>query len=217
MGYRVIIVEDEPVTRAELCGKVSQHPRLEVVADVGSLREGRPLVADGGFDVLLADLGLPDGDGTELIASAARMGREVMAITVFGDDRHVIGAIEAGATGYLLKDADADRVGEAIITLINGGSPISASIARRLLARFRVNADSDEAPPTIHLTEREIEVLQMVSRGLTNNEIAALLDMSFHTVASHIKHIYRKLAVSSRSEAVFEAVAQGIIRLHRDP
>lgn len=218
MNFRVIIVEDDPAMRRELCDKVAQHPALQVVAAASTLRDGHGALAEHECDVVLVDLGLPDGDGIDLIRAAAAMGRDVMTITVFGDDKHVIGAIEAGATGYLLKDADAEGIGEAIIKLIDGGSPISPSIARRLLMRFRNTADGACSPgaEAVRLTNREIEVLQMVSRGLTNNEIADMLSMSFHTVASHIKHIYRKLAVTSRSEAVFEAVSQGIIRLNKD-
>jgi DNA-binding NarL/FixJ family response regulator len=218
MNYRVIIVEDDPAMRRELCDKVAQHPALQVVSAAGTLQDGRDALAQYDCDVVLVDLGLPDGDGTDLIRAAAAMGRDVMTITVFGDDRHVIGAIEAGATGYLLKDADAEGIGEAIVQLIDGGSPISPSIARRLLMRFRDTPGEacHSATDAVRLTNREVEVLQMVSRGLTNNEIADMLSMSFHTVASHIKHIYRKLAVTSRSEAVFEAVSQGIIRLNKD-
>jgi DNA-binding NarL/FixJ family response regulator len=216
MVYRVMVVEDDPAMRRSLCDKVERHAGLCIVGAAGSLRDGRTLIAEHDADVVLVDLGLPDGDGTELIRLAAQRGWEVMVITVFGDDRHVIAAIEAGATGYLLKDADADGIGDAILKQIDGGSPISPSIARRLLLRFRTQDSSVNEGEAVHLTERETEVLQMVSRGLTNNEIASLLGMSFHTVASHVKHIYRKLAVSSRSEAVFEAVSQGIIRLNRD-
>jgi DNA-binding NarL/FixJ family response regulator len=216
MAYRVMVVEDDPAMRRSLCDKVERHAELCIVGAAGSLRDGRTLIAERDADVVLVDLGLPDGDGTELIRLAADRGREVMVITVFGDDRHVIAAIEAGATGYLLKDADADGICDAILKQIDGGSPISPSIARRLLARFRPQDSPVNGSEAVHLTERETEVLQMVSRGLSNNEIASLLGMSFHTVASHVKHIYRKLAVGSRSEAVFEAVSQGIIRLNRD-
>jgi len=218
--HRVLVVEDDPATRRALCDRVAAHPELCVAGAAGSLEEGRGLITRVAAEVVLVDLGLPDGDGTELIRLAAGLGREVMVITVFGDDRHVIAAIEAGATGYLLKDSDAESVGACILAQLDGGSPISPSIARRLLMRFREREAPAAAPPAdedvVRLTERETEVLQMVSRGLSNNEIAALLGMSFHTVASHIKHIYRKLAVSSRSEAVFEAVSQGLIRLSKD-
>lgn len=219
MVYRVMIVEDDPAMRQSLQERVEKHPDLCVVGTAGTVQDGRRLITEQDGEVALVDLGLPDGDGTELIRLAAGRGREVMVITVFGDDRHVIAAIEAGATGYLLKDTDAESIGDSILQQIGGGSPISPSIARRLLLKFRAReTPTPEGRDTdaVHLTDRETEVLQMVSRGLTNNEIAALLGMSFHTVASHIKHIYRKLAVGSRSEAVFEAVSQGIIHLNKE-
>jgi DNA-binding NarL/FixJ family response regulator len=214
----VLIVEDDPLTRQALADKVGDVPGLHVSAVCGSMAEARALIATCDAAVALTDLGLPDGDGTDLIrlAVARNPPMEVMVITVFGDERHVLRAIEAGATGYLLKDADADSVGESIRALLAGGSPISTSIARHLLRRFR-----RETPAPLegaaHLTPREIEVLEVISRGYSNAEIGGLLSMSHHTVNTHIKSIYRKLTVRSRSEAVFEAVQQGLIHIERDP
>jgi DNA-binding NarL/FixJ family response regulator len=148
---------------------------------------------------------------------------EILVITVFGDERHVVSAIEAGAAGYLLKDAHPTAVADAIFQLLEGGSPITPIIARHVLKRFKVGLEpaatkGDAAPASeivhkVHLTPRETEVLNLVSRGYSNNEIADLLKMSFHTVTSHIKHIYVKLSVRSRSEAVFEAAQMGILDL----
>lgn len=166
-------------------------------------------------DVLLVDLGLPDGDGTDLIHEVYRRGysTDAMVITVFCDEKHVVRAIEAGATGYILKDGSNSYIASSIIQLKQGGSSISAPIARYLLNRFHneepeiENKDVDLP----HLTEREKEVLAKLSYGFNFTEIAEILDVSPHTVTSHVKHIYRKLAVRSRSEAVFEAVQLGLI------
>lgn len=167
-------------------------------------------------DVLLTDLGLPDGHGTTLIRTARNKdeGIEIMVVSVFADERNVLDAIEAGATGYLLKDGNADYIAESILQLMAGGSPISPSIARHLLRRFNkppaIAVKDDSAP---HLTKRETEVLQGVAKGLSYNEVADMLGMSPNTITSHIKHIYRKLEVRSGKEAVFEAVQLGLIEI----
>ena len=175
-----------------------------------ALRQNNP-------DVLLTDLGLPDSHGIDLIRTARIKNEqiEIMVISVFGDEKNVVSAIEAGATGYLLKDGDSEYIGDSIIDLISGGSPISPSIARHLLKRFKTSKQekaTDQTAPS--LTKREMEVLKAVAKGLTYIEIADLLSMSPNTVTSHIKHIYRKLEVRSRSEAVFEAVQLGLIDLN---
>jgi DNA-binding NarL/FixJ family response regulator len=214
----VLVVEDDPATRQALVEKIEQDPLLHVTAACGSMLEARGAIARGEARVALMDLGLPDGDGTDLIrlATGRETPMEVMVITVFADERHVVRAIEAGATGYLLKDADARSVARSIHDLLAGGSPISTAIARHLLRRFR--RDPPPAEPgagEVRLTPREMEVLEVVARGYSNAEISGLLELSLHTVNSHIKSIYRKLAVRSRSEAVFEAVQQGLIQIER--
>ena len=213
--YSVLLIEDDQHTRTLLESVISAHERLTILDAVGTREEGLQALEEAQPDVLLVDLGLPDGDGTDLIHEVYRRGysTDVMVITVFGDERHVIRAIEAGATGYILKDGSNSYIASSIIQLKEGGSPISAPIARYLLNRFHStepeieNKDIDLP----HLTEREKEVLAKLSRGFNFAEIAEILDISPHTVTSHVKHIYRKLAVRSRSEAVFEAVQLGLI------
>lgn len=216
----VIVVEDDPLTREDLVRKVELDPTLNVVAVCATFAEGKAALTAGSVDVALIDLGLPDGDGTHLIRLATSLDPpvEAMVITVFADERHVIAAIEAGATGYLLKDADAPSVARSIHDLRAGGSPISTAIARHLLKRFRRSPPETPATAgesTVHLTPREQEVLEVVVRGFSNIEISELMGLSFHTVTSHIKNIYRKLAVRSRSEAIFEAAQQGLIHIDR--
>ena len=215
--HRVLIVEDNAETRRSIEANVERHPKLAVVGAVGTVAEALEALQTPP-DVLLVDLGLPDGSGTDVIRHAATLNPqpEIMVITVFGDERHIVGAIEAGATGYLLKDADSSAIADAILQLVDGGSPITPVIARHMLKRFQTGAADERqpVPDAPHLTPRETEVLRLVSRGYSNNEIAELLEMSFHTVTSHVKHIYRKLSVRSRSEAVFEAAQLGIIDIH---
>jgi DNA-binding NarL/FixJ family response regulator len=192
---------------------------MQLLNAVSTLSTARKAIESAWPDILLVDLGLPDGDGTELIRDVSSSpGRcEIMVITVFGDEKHVLRAIEAGASGYLLKEEESEQIGRCIHQLIEGGSPISAPIAKHLLSQFRKNGvaesnssvcDSD-AP---QLTDREIEVLRLIAKGYNSNEISEVLAVTYHTVTSHVRNIYRKLAVHSRSEAVFEAVQRGLVK-----
>jgi len=215
--YGVLLVEDQKPTRDRFVRVIDAHPELTLLAAVGDCASAREQLQLHRPAVLLTDLGLPDGDGIALIREtrAAHPDTEIMVITVFGDERHVLGAIEAGATGYLVKDGTADYIGRSIMQLLAGGAPISASIARHLLRRFHkpetVGHAAAEAD-TPKLTERESEVLSLVAKGFSYAEIAGLLTLSTHTVTTHVKQIYRKMAVHSRGEAVFEAVRRGLIR-----
>jgi len=217
--YKILLVEDDVPTRNRFRDVINSHSALEVTAAVGSISEAIEILELQQPDVMLTDLGLPDGDGTLLIKDIYQRGysTDVMVITVFGDERHIVGALEAGATGYILKDGTSDYIGNSIIQLINGGSPISAPIARVLLKRFnQIETNIPEASNTVvpHLTARESEVLDLLAKGYSFNEIAELLEISSHTVTSHVKHIYRKLAVKSRSEAVFEAFQLGLVNIN---
>ena len=166
-------------------------------------------------DVLLTDLGLPDGSGIDLIRETVRRypATDIMVITVFGDEDHVLASIEAGATGYILKDSIPEEFVGLIKQLRAGGSPISPVIARQLLKRFKPHVASPEAVATVEagLSARESEVLSLIAKGFSFSEIARLLNVSQHTVTTHVKKIYQKLAVHSRGEAVYEAGKMGII------
>jgi DNA-binding NarL/FixJ family response regulator len=211
MVFRVLIVEDDKPTRSRLEQIVRNCPELELVAGCATLAQGYAALRQSLPNVALIDLDLPDGSGIDLIraVSGEGLGTETMVITVFGDEAHVIAAIEAGAKGYLLKDAGTDDVARAIVELIHGGSPISAAIARHILKRVQASVAT---AAKIALTVRESEVLKLVAKGFSSAEIAVLLGISSQTVISHVKAIYRKLEVHSRAEAVFEAIQMGLIR-----
>jgi DNA-binding NarL/FixJ family response regulator len=137
-------------------------------------------------------------------------------ITVFGDEAHVVAAIEAGALGYLLKDASADSIGRAIDEMLAGGSPMSPPVARYLLQHFARNAEpapAERSEETASLSAREREVLTYIVKGFSYAEIARLLTLSTHTVATHVRRIYGKLEVHSRGEAVYEALATGLVKM----
>lgn len=217
----ILIVEDDSAARKRIAEAIEVQSDMHLIDAVATLAAARKVLESSRPDVLLVDLGLPDGDGTALIHEVceAQQGCEVMVITVFGDEGHVLRAIEAGASGYLLKEEDSDQVGRCIRQLVAGGSPMSASIARHLLTRFRrqqetilSDASATDKADVRSLTEREIEVLRLIAKGYNSKEISELLNVTYHTVTSHIRNIYRKLAVHSRSEAVFEAVQRGWVQ-----
>ena len=211
----VILVEDDQRTRERLARVIEGHPQLRLLGDAGSCDEARQLLERVHPDVLLTDLGLPDGSGIEVIQAARARHPDVLAlvITVFGDEAHVVAAIEAGAMGYLLKDGTAEYIGSSILEMMAGGSPISPPIARHLLRRFRAPDAPPVAPAGTRLSDREHEVLTLIVKGFSYAEIAGLLGVSAHTVTTHVRGIYRKLAVHSRGEAVYEALAMGIVKL----
>ena len=221
---RVLIVEDDSAFRARYMAMLANDASFEVVASVGSGGEGLAMLDLRQPDILLVDLGLPDISGIEVIRHATQTlpKCECMVVTVFGDEEHVLASIEAGASGYLLKDASEESFLAGIRELMNGGSPISPIIARRLLKRFHAEplspAISVDAPDAdgdltgVALSDREREILLLASKGFNYPEMGKLMGISPHTVTSHVKKIYRKLAVHSRGEAVFEANRMGLIR-----
>ncbi len=214
----VFIVEDDDLTRTSLARRIAEaQVGVQVTAAVGTCREIRAALEMSRPAVLLVDLGLPDGDGLDIIRETAQRWPTVliMVITVFGDELKVVASIKAGATGYLLKDDAAVGIGDAIRQILAGGSPISPAIARHLIRHFRPDASpgSNHSPAaaTVTLTPREMEILTLASKGFSYAETAALLGLTASTVSSYTKNIYGKLAVSSRSEAVYEATRMGLI------
>lgn len=209
----MFVVEDDALTRESLRSRIEAHPKLRVGAAVGSAADGLAALAVAQPDVLLVDLGLPDGSGIDVIRGALRRypGLPIMVITVFGNEQRVVGAIQAGASGYLLKDDATHEIGMAIELLLAGGSPISPAIARHLIRHFQAPAAATADPVKEPLSARELEVLTLASKGFSYAEIAQLLGLSPNTIASYTKHIYVKLAVGSRSEAIFEASRLGLL------
>ncbi|MDZ4690785.1 response regulator transcription factor [Terricaulis sp.] len=210
---RVAIVEDDAILREDLARIVTQTESLEVAGMADTLAAGRILIGTQP-DVLLIDLALPDGNGVELIAEARAQipSIKIIVVSIFGDAHSVVRAIEAGADGYLLKGANPVEAASAIATVLNGGAPISPAVASHILVRMRDRRDATREKLDAPLTEKEIAVLTDLAKGFRYKEVARLHNISPHTVADHVKSIYRKLAVNSRSEAVFEAVQAGLIR-----
>lgn len=211
----VMVVEDDPAFLTRFCGIVASSPELTLLGAVSSLAAAREALARGMPDVLLVDLGLPDGSGIDLIreVSRRRPATDIMVVSVFGDEEHVLASIEAGATGYILKDSLPEEFVALIAQLRAGGSPISPLIARRLLKRFVPGGAlaAGGTPPEAALSARESEVLGLIAKGFNFAEIARLLSVSPHTITAHVKKIYQKLAVHSRGEAVYEATRMGLL------
>lgn len=212
-GYsKVAVVEDDPPVLADISSAIEQAEDMELVDSATNFASGQKLVANGGFDVLVCDLGLPDGDGTNLIKMASERQNEIdiMVLTMFADHQKVLNAIRAGARGYLLKDQPLESCVDAIREIRTGGSPISPIIARLVLKQLQPQSRpvEDIAEP---LSNRELETLNLLSRGFSYSEAAEIMNISAHTVATYVKHIYRKLEVNSRAEAVFEASNRGIL------
>lgn len=215
-----LIVEDTPETRARFVDIVQRQPELRLVAAVGTLAEARGAASALLPRVILLDLGLPDGSGITLIRELVARGdaAETLVISVMGDEASVLDAIAAGAGGYLLKDAGENEIIAAVHQLIDGGAPLSPSIAVHLMRRLKKAPATIEPSPSgtagrlAELSEREIEMLRMIAKGLSYEEVAQILGLRWNTVASYAKGIYRKLQVHGRTEAAFEAVQMGLVR-----
>ena len=211
----VVIVEDDPIAVDRLSAAVSAHPGCEVVALESTLKSAIDRVRELEPDIVLVDLGLPDGSGLKLIEiiDQEQLRSKPMVVSVFEDDRNIIQAINAGACGYILKDDSTMDIADAIDIVLNEGAPISPVIARHILNVFSSAEDmpTDQGEKLKNLTEREKGILIGISKGYTNKEIADQEFISYHTVTTHIKHIYRKLKVRSRVEATHLALASGLV------
>lgn len=215
----IVLVEDDVAFQDAFRAAVGAAPDLSVIGVAATVAQARVMLEGPAADVLVVDLGLPDGSGIDVIREAHARWPDcaIMVSTTFADERHVIASIEAGASGYLLKDSALPAIPEDIRVLHGGGSPISPRIARQVLMRFRpdekpvdeATAAAKAAAPS--LSEREQETLQLITRGFSFDEIAELMNVSRNTVLTFVRRIYTKLEVRSKTEAVFEARAHGLL------
>jgi DNA-binding NarL/FixJ family response regulator len=218
MQTTLYLIEDDPSIHDFLRHALKQRPKWSLLGSSSSFAHAQQFAATAAACVYLVDLGLPDGRGEELLQALSRSnpGAELLVFTVFGDESRLIAAIEAGATGYVLKGCTASELIDAIEQIQEGGAPISALLARLLLKRFRGVQAS--IPSTIEaasspgiLSERETDVLKLLAQGYVTKEIARKLEISGHTVGSHIKNLYRKLSAHSRVQVVRIAQARGLV------
>ncbi|GAA3263339.1 response regulator transcription factor [Nonomuraea helvata] len=201
---RLLIVDDHPVVRDGLSSMFARDPEFEVVGEAGDGAEAVRLADTLRPDVVLMDLRMPGMDGVSATRELAGRGVRVLVLTTYDTDSHVLPAIEAGATGYLLKDAPRDELLRAVRATARGEAVLAPSAAALLMSRVR---SSSSGP----LSRRELEVLQLVAAGATNREAAARLFITEATVKSHLLNIYGKLGVGDRAAAVTEAFNRGLL------
>lgn len=208
----VAIVEDQKATRDGLARLVERTPGCRLAGAYASMEEALPALEASPADVLLADIGLPGMSGIEGIRhlKVRRPATQILMLTVYDDSDHVFEAVCAGASGYLLKDTPSARLRDAILELRDGGAPMSPEIARKVVAMFQQLAPPREE--RVRLSPREIELLRLLADGHSYKTAAATLDISMDTVRFHIRHIYEKLHVHSKSEAVLKAFKSGLLR-----
>jgi DNA-binding NarL/FixJ family response regulator len=207
---RLLIVDDHPVVRDGLRGMFAADPRFEVVGEAADGARAVVLAETQRPDVVLMDLRMPGVDGVAAITRLAERGvpARVLVLTTYDTDSDVLPAVEAGATGYLLKDAPREELVRAVLAAARGEAVLSPTVASRLLSQVRTPAKEP-------LSQRELEVLGMVARGATNREAAARLFISEATVKTHLLHIYAKLGVNDRAAAVAAAFERGLLTPRR--
>jgi DNA-binding NarL/FixJ family response regulator len=216
-SIRVLVVDDHEIVRRGLLAFLDNEPDIEVVGQAGGGAAALDLLAslesdDGLPDVVVMDLQMAPIDGIESTRQirAAYEGIEVVALTSFAEEGRVHAALEAGASGYLLKYSDADDVAVAVRAAHRGELQLDPQVARRLMSSLREGPGDD---PTADLTSRELDVLRLVATGRPNKEIAAELTISERTVRTHVSRILRKLRLSSRTQAALWAVREGLVEV----
>lgn len=200
MSIRILIVEDDHQVRQQITAFLSATPDFEVIGSYGSAEEALDENLFGGTQILLTDIELPGMSGIELIRQVKPIyaAMHAVVLTVFEDDEHVFSALKAGAVGYLLKGARPTKLLDAIDEVMSGGSPMSGTIARKVINTFR----ESEAYYSDQLTDRENALLSFLAEGFRYKEIAEKTGISVETVRTHIRNIYQKLQVQSRTEAL---------------
>jgi DNA-binding NarL/FixJ family response regulator len=210
---KVFVVEDQPKILKNLIKLLGSFKEIDIVGKALSGEESLEGIAAKQPDVVLLDLGLPQMSGIDVTRELKKKypQLEVLIFTIFDEEEKVMEAIQAGASGYLLKGMEAEKIVEAIREVNDGGSVIQPSLARSLLRQFQVQPEPGREEPFPNLTPREVEILQIIAKGLSNAEAAKVLKISRATIRTHLEHIYAKMSVSNRVEAITEGIRQGLI------
>jgi DNA-binding NarL/FixJ family response regulator len=228
---RVFVVEDQAKILKSQLKLLEASAKIAIVGTALSGESALPDIDKLQPQVVLCDIGLPGISGIEVARAvkAASPHIEVLMFTIFEEEEKVLQAVQAGASGYLLKGASAERIIEAIAEVASGGTVIQPSLARQLLKHFRgaealpaggTTAAADPSPAPLReepvgrkLSQRETEILQLIAKGVSNSEAAAMLELSKATIRTHLEHIYKKLEVTNRVEAVTEGLRKGLIQM----
>ncbi len=205
---RILMVDDHPVVRAGIRGMLETQDEFQVIAEAENGREAFEQIAKLKPDVVLMDLRMPEMDGVEAIGRIKEKYPDIniLVLTTYDTDADIVRAVEAGATGYLLKDAPREELFRAVRATAKGETVLAPVVAARLMGKVRDHGEQA-------LSAREIDVLLLVARGASNQDVAEKLHVSTATVKSHLIQIYQKLGVSDRTAAVTTAIERGIIRL----
>jgi DNA-binding NarL/FixJ family response regulator len=205
---KILMADDHPVVRAGIRGMLETQPDFEVIAEAENGREALDQTSKHKPDVVLLDLRMPEMDGVEAIGKIKENHPDIhiLVLTTYDTDADIVRAVEAGATGYLLKDAPREELFRAVRATARGETVLAPPVAARLMSKVRDKGDTA-------LTAREIDVLMLVARGANNQDVGEKLHISTATVKSHLLQIYQKLGVSDRTAAVTTAIERGIIRL----
>lgn len=209
----ILIVDDHQYARKAIIAALLELFPAAQILEAETLTEARAHLACNRFYLALVDLSLPDGSGIDLLfeISSASPGTYLVVATIFDDDQHIFNALRAGTQGYLLKDLSHDEMVAQLNGILSGQPPLSPSVARRILQYFNTSQTAQPLPVLQKLTERELEILMLVAKGLSRTKIAKMLTISHYTVADHIRNIYQKLNIHSRVEAVLEAQRLGLV------
>lgn len=215
LGYGLVVEDVQTVSRGMRAAMMLAFPGI-AVDEAPSLRAARQFARSARYDIMLVDLGLPDGSGIDFIREVtdAKTGARIVVTSVFDDESHIFPALAAGAVGYLLKEQNRETLARHLLRLEAGVPPLSPAIARKLLTYFQTeHIEQIPTPPEVqvHLSPRETEVLSLIGRGLRVSEAASVLGLTENTVASYVKEIYRKLNICSRAEAALEASRRGLL------
>ena len=215
MGIRVLVVEDQPTILKAQIKLLETFDEIEIVGEALSGERALEMLDEVQPEVILLDLGLPQMSGIEVTRRVKETHKaiEILIFTIFDEEEKVTEAIVAGAAGYLLKGTPVEKIVEGIKDVHAGGAVIQPNLARALLRLIGSQAPTPQGPAATLLTERELEILQIIAKGLSNNEAAKVLGLSKATIRTHLEHIYEKLEVTNRVEAVTEGIRQGIINL----
>jgi len=214
---KVALVDDDISFQNSFSAAIASAADMDLHGAAHNVAQALDLLGREPLDILIVDLGLPDGSGIDVIRAAhiAWPDCGIMVSTTFADETHVIASIEAGAAGYLLKDSSPKKIVDEIRALHAGGSPISPRIARQILLRFRPPEPEPEREAVRELpsplSPREREALELITKGFSYDEIAALMHVTRNTVMTFVRRIYQKLEVTSKTEAIFEARSHGIL------